>query len=215
MEKKASMNKKEIKTAFTLAEILITISILGIIVAITIPAALKSQTEALNRTKVKKAMSTYEKIINNIVAEKGLETQRAFNSWAKNDASENDYSEQLSYFKIAEKSAIDGLRNCRFKTSDGIWWDICAQCNNIANPIIILDEKLKNESRDDLEVYARREKDSNGKKLYVYALLSKRDNSGVLRVNDNGYINSDGTYNQKLYMNKLYNFLAKKLPRVS
>ncbi|MBQ7450542.1 type II secretion system protein, partial [bacterium] len=113
------------KNAFTLAETLITLSILGIVAAITVPALVGRQIESQNRTKLKKAMTMYEKAINNMLIENDLQTETAFQTWAKTDATTNSYQEQLGYFKIAEMSTKEGATNCRFKTADRIWWDIC------------------------------------------------------------------------------------------
>ncbi|MBQ7450448.1 prepilin-type N-terminal cleavage/methylation domain-containing protein, partial [bacterium] len=58
---------KRFKYGFTLAETLITLSILGIVAAITIPSLVGRQIESQNRTKLKKAMTMYEKAINNML----------------------------------------------------------------------------------------------------------------------------------------------------
>ena len=49
------------RAAFTLAETLITLTILGIVAAITVPTLINKYIEATNRTKVKKAMEYNEK----------------------------------------------------------------------------------------------------------------------------------------------------------
>ena len=45
--------KKNTK-AFTLAEVLVTLTILGIVASITVPGIVKRQTERANKTKIKK-----------------------------------------------------------------------------------------------------------------------------------------------------------------
>ena len=56
------MNKTTFKNekAFTLAETLIALVILGIIAAVTIPTLIRNHVDNANRAKVKKAMSMYE-----------------------------------------------------------------------------------------------------------------------------------------------------------
>ena len=57
MYKKITTNTKQ---GFTLAETLITLTILGVVAAITVPSLINKQIESANRTKVKKAMAVYE-----------------------------------------------------------------------------------------------------------------------------------------------------------
>ena len=199
------------KNGFTLAETLITLSILGIVAAITIPSLVGRQIENQNRTKLKKAMATYEKAINNMLIENDLQTEDSFKTWAKTDATTNDYKEQVGYFKVAEMSTLAGSENCRFKTGERIWWDICGvNDSNIENAIVILDEKYKDTPRtgeNGLEALAKVEK-VDGKKVYVYALVGHRDAAtGSVRVNDNAFEQSKGTDDQKAYMDKLYGFV--------
>ena len=52
---------------FTLAETLITLTILGVVAAITVPSLINKQIESANRTKVKKAMAVYEKALNQMI----------------------------------------------------------------------------------------------------------------------------------------------------
>ena len=61
--------KKVITTkqnAFSLAETMVVLVILGIIAIVVIPALVKKQVETTNRTKIKKAMAAYESVINQI-----------------------------------------------------------------------------------------------------------------------------------------------------
>ncbi|MBQ7450158.1 type II secretion system protein [bacterium] len=205
------MKKEKIKNGFTLAETLITLSILGIVAAITIPSLVGRQIENQNRTKLKKAMATYEKVINNILIENDLQTEDSFKAWAKNDATTNNYQEQVGYFKVAEMSTLPGSEKCRFKTGERIWWDICGvNDSNIENAIVILDEKYKDTPRtgeNGLEALAKVEK-VDGKKVYVYALVGHRDETtGSVRINDKAY---ETTSPNKEYLEKDYAFLEKR-----
>ncbi|MBQ7450083.1 type II secretion system protein [bacterium] len=196
------------KKAFTLAETLITLSILGIVAAITIPALINKYTESANRTKVKKAMTTYEKVINSMLIENDLRTEESFKAWAKTDATTNNYKEQVGYFKVAEMSTLAGSTTCRFKTSDRVWWDICGtNDSNIENPIVILDEKYKDESREDLETMAKIDV-VDGKKVYVFGMAGRRDvTTGSIRINDKSYEDSNVKGDNPFYMAKLYGFM--------
>ena len=59
----------ESKKAFTLAETLITLTILGVVAAITVPMLINKQMESANRTKLKKAMAAYEKALNQMIVD--------------------------------------------------------------------------------------------------------------------------------------------------
>ena len=194
--------------AFTIAEVLITLIILGIVAAISIPNLINKQIENQNRTKVKKAMAMYEKVVNEILLENNLKSQEMFKSWAKKDAIDNNYSKQRAYFKIIDESSSNP--NCIFKTTDNVWWNICGTNeSNIGNPIIILDESYKDYDRAELEKMAVNE-NINGKKLYIYALIGRLDiSNGAVRINDKSYENSKNMGNYPKYMDKLYNFISK------
>ena len=56
-------NSRKKQRGFTLAETLITLVILGIVAAITVPQLVRRQQEAANRIKFKKAMTAYETAI--------------------------------------------------------------------------------------------------------------------------------------------------------
>ena len=66
------MNEKllpESKKAFTLAEVLITLSILGVVAALTIPSLVNRQSDLAAQVKLKKAISNYEDVIGTYMAE--------------------------------------------------------------------------------------------------------------------------------------------------
>ena len=82
-------------TAFTLAETLIVLVILGIVASITIPAIVRRQMEAQNRAKIKKSMTVFDTAINKIVIENQLKSDRAVQDWAGVNC-ENS----INYFKV-------------------------------------------------------------------------------------------------------------------
>ena len=114
---------EENKSGFTLQETLITLTILGVVASITIPALIQKYIEATNRVKVKKAMAAYEKAINQMVVEENI--AGSIKAWAGADCSETS-----KYFKI-----ING-GGCRFQTADKVWWDI----TDIEHPVIAFNE---------------------------------------------------------------------------
>ena len=60
------------KKAFTLAEVLSVLIILGVVAAITIPTTLKKTTERQNRTTLAKAVSAYESLIEKVTIENNI-----------------------------------------------------------------------------------------------------------------------------------------------
>ena len=160
------------KKGFTLQETLIALTILGVVAAITIPALINKYIEATNRVKVKKAMAAYEKALNNMVVENGI--SGSIKSWADEVANCGNTNK---YFKI-----ING-GDCRFQTSDKVWWDI----SDIEHPIISINGEI-----DDDTV-------ANGKD--VFQMVGEFDGS-VLRVND--LADSQLSADEKANLEKLY-----------
>ena len=104
------------KGAFTLAEVLITLTILGLVAAITIPGIFHKNQERINKTRIKKAMANYEKLMSQVMIENDLKSNDMIDSFASNNSCINT----RQYFKTVQ----DGDNNCQFKTADGLWWDI-------------------------------------------------------------------------------------------
>ena len=173
------------KRAFTLAETLITLTILGVVAAIVVPALINRQTEAANRTKLKKAMTMYEKALSTMILENDLKTNQALIDFGAEGTCDNT----RPYFKTVE----DGINNCRFKTADRIWWDI----SDIENPLIILKDNKKEETLETLRPLAKDTTDNT-----IYAMVGHIDNLGILRIDDLGVETGDNN----LYLTKLYNF---------
>lgn len=65
------MNKENNKAAFTLAEVLITLVIIGIIAAITVPSLINKTNNQETVSKLEKAYSTLAQATNSIIAEEG------------------------------------------------------------------------------------------------------------------------------------------------
>ena len=180
---------KKQQKAFTLAETLITLAILGVVAAITVPMLINKQMEAANRTKVKKAMATYEKALNQMIIENDIKGDVA----QLNDAT---CSKTKVYFK-----AVETQGDCRFKTSDRVWWDI----TNIENPIIMLKDEYKttdlNTETTGLKALAQSSENKE-----VFGMVG-RFADGVLRINDNGFESTNGSDAQKAEVAKLYGFI--------
>ena len=170
--------------AFTLAETLITLTILGVIAAITVPMLINKQMEAANRTKVKKAMANYEKALNQMIIDNDVKGDIAgvLNTVGCTITS--------PYFK---KINGDG---CIFQTADKVWWDI----TNIEQPLI----SLKDEITDENSAALRAKADSLDKDKTSFVMVGEIKN-GILRINDKGVTLS--STNKGKYLDKLYSFM--------
>ena len=172
------------KCAFTLAETMIVLVILGIVAAITIPALVRRHVEASNRTRIKKAMTVYDTALNKMVVENGIKNNDALINEFNADKNNNSCAKSRAYFK----SAQDGANDCTFRASDGVWWNI----SDINHPIIAFNE-------DDLN----KADEENNKAFHLVGYL---DDNGSLRVSDLAQATGD---NQE-YLTKLYNFVNNK-----
>ena len=180
------------KKAFTLAETLITLTILGIVVVIVVPSLINRQVENANRTKVKKAMSAYEKAINMMVVKNDLKTTQALKTFGE--------EETCKYTREYFKSIQNGVNNCIFKTADKVWWDI----SDITNPIISLKDEITNSNKAAIRTNAL---NYDADKV-SFALIGRYDDIDTLRVNDNVFEQSqENNDNYKNYMIKLWSFV--------
>ena len=111
------------KRAFTLAEVLITLSILGVVAALTIPSLVNRQSDLAAQVKLKKAVSAYEDAAGTFMVEKqraNISTLLKANYAADGDLTCDNLS---SYFKIVG-TPTENASGCSFTTSDGAAWYI-------------------------------------------------------------------------------------------
>ena len=180
------------KNAFTLAETMIVIVVLGIIATLTIPALVNKNKESVAKTKVRKAMAAYESALNKMIIENDLKSHETLTAWA-GDA-ENNCANSSNYFK---KVQGDG---CIFKTSDGIWWNI----SNIERPVISFKE-ITAQNAATITANANSENDKT-----AFVLVGRFGNDGTLRVDDLAYETANDTNNSKAQVEKLYTLLGLK-----
>ena len=163
------------RAAFTLAETLIVLVILGVVAAITVPALVRNQMEVQNRTRLRKAMTVYDMAINKMVVENNFKSNTALTDWANG----NNCVNTREYFKIVH----DGKNGCIFSTAGGLWWNI----SDITKLIVGFNE-------NDIEA---------ANSTTSFQLVSHFDPNGALRVDDLAYelkINSDDLDSlQKIY----------------
>ena len=178
--------------AFTLAETMIVIVVLGIIATLTIPALVNKNKESVAKTKVRKAMAAYESALNKMIIENDLKSDDTLTAWA-GDA-DSGCANSTNYFK---KVQGDG---CIFKTSDGIWWNI----SDIERPVI----SFKEINAGNEEQITANANNANDKTAFV--LVGRFGNDGSLRVDDLAYETANDTNNSKAQVEKLYALLGMK-----
>ena len=175
----------ESKKAFTLAETLITLTILGVIAAITVPMLINKQMEAANRTKLKKAMAAYEKALNQMIVDNDI--KGSVKAWADTVA---NCGLTNPYFKF-----ING-GNCRFQTADKVWWDI----TDIEHPTISLKEPLTDAMVEGVSSNSDDYKDDKT----LFSMTGEITN-GVVRINDQA--DTGLTDDAKANLDKIYAFI--------
>ncbi len=111
--------------AFTLAEVLITLGIIGIVAALTIPQLVANYTSTQLKVQWKKTYSIFEQATQNIIRENGSMKGLDCDSWVVDTCLKNYYS---SFIKIKEED--DHTRgNCwhnagEWKSMDGTSMDL-------------------------------------------------------------------------------------------
>ena len=102
---------KRFKSAFTLAEVLITLVIIGVIAALTVPTLIQNTQKQEYVTALKKAYSTLSQATQQIIAENGSPAA-ADGGWAADyDKIYDLYSRHLNLAKNAIRLQIVIFRN--------------------------------------------------------------------------------------------------------
>ena len=118
------------KAAFTLAEVLITIGIIGVVASLTLPSVINKYQEKVTVTKVKKAYSTMNNALFSAISENGeVDTwdYPYYNAGTDNVPNIEVFASKiLPYLKILKDCGIS-QRNCmldvNYKLSDGSNWN--------------------------------------------------------------------------------------------
>ncbi len=103
----------ENKKGFTLAEVLITLAIIGVVAALTIPTVVKNYQKTQTITKLKKAYSTLSQAYNNSQAENGM-----YQTWDKGeDIGPTEYFDRYwkSYLKV--QKICTSYSDCGYKSN--------------------------------------------------------------------------------------------------
>ena len=122
-----SLNRK---LAFTLAEVLITLGIIGVVASLTLPSVINKYQEKVTVTKVKKAYSTMNNALFSAISENGeVDTwdYPYYNAGTENVPNTEVFASKiLPYLRILKDCGIS-QRNCMldvdYKLSDGSNWN--------------------------------------------------------------------------------------------
>ena len=118
------------KAAFTLAEVLITLGIIGVVASLTLPSVINKYQEKVTVTKVKKAYSTMNNALFSAISENGeVDTwdYPYYNAGTENVPNTEVFASKiLPYLRILKDCGIS-QRNCMldvdYKLSDGSNWN--------------------------------------------------------------------------------------------
>ena len=175
------------KKAFTMAEALSVLILLGVVAAVTIPATVNRVTANQNRARIKKAIATYDSAVRLMISENRITSTARLN----NLMSANDCSRVYSYFKAVES------HGCIFKTTDGVWWNMAV----VSEPIVAF-------NRANVTEDAGRDLATNN--AFCFNAEIDSNDRQALRVNDLTYLENNGDYLKYAYLQKTYNFLENK-----
>ena len=174
------------KNGFTMAETLLTLALLGIVAAVTIPGIFVKHKTSVNRTKVRKAFQVYNTVMHAIINEKRINS----NAKLQTQLPLNNCSETSRYFSVKKVLPTDNGTTCKFMTGDGVYWDI----SDIQKVVVALEEDALTASV------------ANGSTNKAFYMISNIDSDGVLRINDISY----ETDSDKVALIKLYDFINGK-----
>ena len=129
------------KQAFTLAEVLITLGIIGVVAAMTIPTLITNYKKHIIETKLPKAIATVNQIVRQSEAENG-----AMEAWDKTLSPIEYLNSYITpYVKISQ--ICDGEGSCGFEQKHNIWLTLGHRGDNFYNnpftngriPFILMD----------------------------------------------------------------------------
>ncbi len=106
------------KTAFTLAEVLITLGIIGVVAAMTIPTIIGNYKKQEITSKLKKFSSTMQNALNMATTEYG-----DISTW-QNPTTQGDEEETNKFFTTYILPFLSGVKNCSAGVSD-------RECSNL------------------------------------------------------------------------------------
>ena len=180
--------------AFTLAEAIAVLVLLGVVFAITVPSAISNAAVKSRRLKVKRAMTIYQQLVENMVVENDLPRNTySFESFAKDSGGNSNCLQIRQYMKTA---ATIGSNGCKFLSVNDIYWDFTY---GATKPIIAFNQEYLTK---DLA-----EADDNNT---TFMMSTKFSSDGGIRVNDLGYEQGLGKSDDYWHVAKMDCFINNK-----
>ena len=172
--------------AFTLAEAVAVLVLLGVVFAITIPSAINNANIKSRQLKLKKAVADYQKIVENIVVENDIPRD------------ELSFKNQVScllirqYYKSVQTLDAED-KGCKFLSVNEIYWDFTDVTAPIVafNPDYFTSEKALSDENTAFKMHAA-------------------FSDGGIRVNDLGYEKEHGTDADYKNVSKIDCFMNNK-----
>lgn len=139
--KKYANSCTQTKQAFTLAEVLITLGIIGVVAAMTIPTLITNYKKHIIETKLPKAIATVNQIVRQSEAENGV-----MEAWDKTLSPIEYLNSYITpYAKISQ--ICEGEGSCGFEQKHNIWLTLGHRGDNFYNnpfthgriPFILMD----------------------------------------------------------------------------
>lgn len=109
---------RKYKKAFTLAEVLITLTIVGVIAAIVIPSLINYTQEKALHTALKEAFSIFSQATKMVMLENGGTMAQVSNSGSWSNDSDTVRAIYEKYLKIEQKCGADYSDSCKFLPPD-------------------------------------------------------------------------------------------------
>ncbi len=124
------------KQGFTLAELLITICIIGVISALTVPALITSTRNKSNAAKLSSIVLNLENAFNSAITQEGADSLYDTNMWAENkvNATEGDKEKfaerigqylRLSGYEDSDNDFYDTIQTCAMSVGGGTNKEAC------------------------------------------------------------------------------------------
>jgi prepilin-type N-terminal cleavage/methylation domain-containing protein len=90
---------KNLTSAFTLAEVLITLGIIGVVAAITLPTLIQNYKKQVYVNQLKKSVSTIEQGLKKIIADEGVDSLRQISEFEHCNWSGENHPYYMKFFK--------------------------------------------------------------------------------------------------------------------
>ena len=123
-EKTEGFIMKNFKKGFTIAEVIVTLVLIGIVAAISIPSIYINHQKRVDRTRIKNAIVTFDSLIREVDISLG---RAATTANIKDELINRDCQNLPNHMTIVYN------KGCIVSTPDGTWWDFTqpkAQGNN-------------------------------------------------------------------------------------